>query len=64
MEGRESDLLMILEVCCGSSIRRNSVLEGLRVMKLDEIQEDMRDKVDSKSEIAFGKLWGIKEMKS
>ena len=31
VEGRESDGLMILEVCCGSPIRRNSVLEGLRV---------------------------------
>ena len=30
-EGRESDGLMILEVCCGSLITRNSVLEGLRV---------------------------------
>ena len=28
---RESDGLMILEVCCGSPIRRNSVLEELRV---------------------------------
>ena len=27
---RESDRLMILQVCCGSLIRRNSVLEGLR----------------------------------
>ena len=31
VEGRESDGLMILQVCCGSPIRRNSVLEGLRV---------------------------------
>ena len=26
MEGRDSDGLMILQVCCGSPIRRNSVL--------------------------------------
>ena len=32
VEGRESDGLMILEVCCGSPIRRISVLEGLRVI--------------------------------
>ena len=31
VEGRESDRLMILEVCCGSLIRKNSVLGGLRV---------------------------------
>ena len=31
VEGRESDGLMILEDCCGSQIRRNSVLEGLRM---------------------------------
>ena len=29
VEVRKSDGLMILEVCCGSPIRRNSVLEGL-----------------------------------
>ena len=29
VEERESDWLMILQVCCGSPIRRNSVLEGL-----------------------------------
>ena len=31
VEGRESDRLMILQVCCGSPIRRNSVSEGIRV---------------------------------
>ena len=31
VDGRESDGLMILEVCCGRPIRRNSVLEGLKV---------------------------------
>ena len=31
MEEREIDGTMILEVCRESSIRRNSVLEGLRV---------------------------------
>ena len=31
VKGRESDELMILQVCCGRPIRRNSVLEGLRV---------------------------------
>ena len=31
VECRESDGLMIFEVCCGSPIRRNSVLEELRV---------------------------------
>ena len=31
VEGRESDGLMIFEVCCGSPIRKNSVLEELRV---------------------------------
>ena len=31
VEGRESDELMILEACCVSAIRRNSVLEGLWV---------------------------------
>ena len=29
--GREREGLTILEVCCGRPIRRNSVLEGLRV---------------------------------
>ena len=31
VKGRKSDGLMILEVCCGSPIRRNSVLEEFRV---------------------------------
>ena len=31
MGWKENNRLMILEVCCGSPIRRNSVLEGLRV---------------------------------
>ena len=31
VEGKESDRLMILEVRCGSPIRINSVLEGLKV---------------------------------
>ena len=31
VEEGESDGLMILQVCCGSPVRRNSVLEGLRV---------------------------------
>ena len=31
VEVRESDGSMILEVCCESPIRRNSVFEGLRV---------------------------------
>ena len=31
VEGRKSDGFMILEVCCGSSIRRNSVLRGFRM---------------------------------
>ena len=31
VEGTESDGLMILQVCFGSPIRKNSVLEGLRV---------------------------------
>ena len=39
MKGRESDGLMSLEVCCGSSIRRNSVLEGLRMRLLDDIHD-------------------------
>ena len=56
IEWRKSDELMILEVCCGSPIRRNSVLEESRVRHLDDIQEDMRNIVDSKSEIAVGKF--------
>ena len=31
VEGRKSDGLMILDFCCGSPIRRNSVLKGLMV---------------------------------
>ena len=61
---RESDGLMIFDVCCGSTIRRNSVLKGLRVWLLDNIQQDMRDTVDSKSDIAVRKFLGMKEMKS
>ena len=53
-----SDGLMVLEVCCGSPIRRNSVLEELTVSQLDDIHEDMRDTVDSKSEIAVGTFFG------
>ena len=42
VEKRKSDRLMILEVCCGSPIRINSVLEGLVVISLDGIQEKIR----------------------
>ena len=31
VEGSESDGFMILQVYCGSLLRRNSVLEGLRM---------------------------------
>ena len=64
VEGRESDGLITLEGCCGSPIRRNSILEGLRVRWLDDIEQDMRDIVDSKLEIAVLRFWGMKEMKS
>ena len=39
VEGRESDGLMILEVCCGSPIRRDSVYEGLRVRYLKQFRK-------------------------
>ena len=62
-----SDGLMIWEVWCGRPIRRNSVLEGLWMRQLDDIQEDMINIIDSKSEIAVVKLLGevgMKEMKT
>ena len=40
--GRQREGLTILEVCLGRPIRMNSVLEGLRVRKLEDIQDEMR----------------------
>ena len=62
MEVRESDELMILEVCCGSPIKKFSI--GRINGELDDIQEDMRDIVDSKSEIAVGRFLEMNQMKS
>ena len=60
VEERKSDGLMILKACYAGPIRRNSVLEELRLRQLDDIQEDRRDIVDSKSKIAVGKFLGLK----
>jgi hypothetical protein len=38
---------VILASCLGSPRSRNSVLEGLRQRRLEVIQEDIREKVDS-----------------
>ena len=46
VEGREREVLTILEVCRGISIGRNSVLEGLRVRYLGDIHDEMRVTVD------------------
>ena len=45
-------------------MRRNSVLEGLRVRQLDDIQVEMRVIVDGRFFIADEKLLGTKDIKS
>ena len=35
--GRESEGLIILDVCSGRPMRRNSFLDGLRVRQFDDI---------------------------
>ena len=45
-------------------MRRNSVLDGLRVRQFDDIQYEISKMIDCRSEITEGKLLGINETKS
>ena len=40
-------------------MRRNSVLDELRVRQFDDIQNEISDMVDCRSEITEGKLLGV-----
>ena len=51
--GRESEWLIILDVCLGRPMRRNSVLDELRVRQFDDIEDEM---VDCRSEMTEGKF--------
>ena len=51
---RESEWLIILDVCLGRQMRRNSVLNGLRVGQFDDIQDEISEKVDCRSETTEG----------
>jgi hypothetical protein len=54
----------ILVSCVGRPISRNSVFDGLRERKLDDIQVEMSDIVFCRSSILCAKLLAEKEMKS
>ena len=45
-------------------MRRNSVLEGFSVRQLDDIQDEIREIVDCRSEMASEKFVGLKDIKS
>ena len=45
-------------------MRRNSVLNGLRVRQFDDIQDEISEMVDCRSEITEGKFLGVNEIKS
>ena len=60
--GRVRRGLGILESCMGNPINRNSVLVGLRVKRLEVIQEEILATVDSSRETAVEKCFGLKDM--
>ena len=41
--GRESEGLIILDVCWGRPIRKSSVLDGLRIRQFDDIQNEISE---------------------
>ena len=45
-------------------MRRNSVLDGLRVRQFDDIRDEISEIVDCRSEMTEGKLLGVNETKS
>ena len=45
-------------------MRRNSVLDGLRVRQFDHIQDKISEMVDCTSEMTEGKFLGVNETKS
>ena len=44
-------------------MRRNSVLGGIRVRQLDDIQDEISEMVDCRSEMTEGKFLGVNETK-
>ena len=62
--GRESEGLIILDVCWGRPMRRNSVLNGFRVWQFDDIQDEISEMADCRSEMTEGKLLEVNETKS
>ena len=45
-------------------MRKNSVLDGLRVRQFDDIQDEISEMVDCRSEMTEGKFMGVNETKS
>ena len=45
-------------------MRKNSVLDGLRVRQFDDIQDEISEMVDCRSEMTEGKFQGLNETKS
>ena len=45
-------------------MRRNSVLDALRVRQFDDIQDEISEMVDCRSEMTEGKFLGVNETKS
>ena len=61
---RESEGWIILDVCWWRPMRRNSVLDALRVRQFDDIQDEISEMVDCRSEVTEGKLLEVNETKS
>ena len=45
-------------------MRRNSVLDGLRVSQFDDIQDEISEMVDCRSDMTERKFLGVNETKS
>ena len=45
-------------------MRRNSVLDGLRVRQFDDIQDEISEMVDCRSKMTEGKFLGVNGTKS
>ena len=45
-------------------MRRNSVLDGLRVRQFNDIQDEISEMVDCRSEMTEGQFLGVNETKS
>ena len=53
-----------MDVFLRRPMRRNSVLDGLKVRQFDDIQDEISEMVDCRCEMTEGKFLGVNETKS